>query len=111
MPHRQPGIIRDHRVDADDHRVDQRAQAMQMAYGFRPVDVARLPGRGRDAAIERLPELTDDEGPVAAGHCDRLIEVPERRVPRDIGRTDDVCSGRHTQYPAPKPFFRRLMVV
>src|SRR6266702_3318970 len=43
----------------DDHRIDQRPQAVEVSEAGRPVDVFRMAGRRGDAGIDRLAELPD----------------------------------------------------
>ena len=58
-PHRQQRVVRDRRADADQHRIDQRAQPVQMRKTRRAVDVFGMSGDRRDPAVDRLPDLAD----------------------------------------------------
>ena len=58
-PHRELRIVGDGGADAYNYTVDERPQPMQMGKTGRAVDVFRVPGFGRNAAIEGLADLAD----------------------------------------------------
>jgi len=68
-PHRQLRIVGQHRADADHHRIDEGAQPVQMCEPVGTVDVVRVAARRSNAAVERLPDLADDD------------EIVDRAVP------------------------------
>ena len=70
-------IIRERGADADDDRVDERAQPMQMRETGGPVDVMRTAGRRRDAPVERLADLADDDEVIHRA----AAKGPEYRLP------------------------------
>lgn len=47
-------------TDADNDRVDQSPQPVEVGQSSRPIDVFRMPRFRRNAAIERLADLADD---------------------------------------------------
>jgi hypothetical protein len=53
-------IVSHSRADADNNRVNERSQPMQVLQSGRAIDVFRMPGFGCDPAIEGLAELTDN---------------------------------------------------
>ena len=58
-PHGELRIVGDGGADAYNYTVDERPQPVQMGEARRAVDVFRVPGFGRDAAIEGLADLAD----------------------------------------------------
>ena len=60
-PHGELRIVGDGGADAYNDTVDQRPQPMQVGKAGRAVDVFRVPGFGRNAAIERLADLADHD--------------------------------------------------
>ena len=74
---RQLRIIGEHRADSHHHRIDQRAQAMQMIDRFGSVDVVRVARCGGDPSIQGLAELAEDEARISAALGDGRIELPE----------------------------------
>ena len=66
MTHRELGIVGDGRADADDNRIDQRTQLMQMIEPRRAVDIARMPRQRGNAPVERGGQLQHDERPARA---------------------------------------------
>ena len=58
-PHGELRIVGERRSDPDHHGIHQRPQPVQMGKPRRPVDVVRMSGFGRDAAVQRLADLAD----------------------------------------------------
>ena len=54
-------VVGDRRADADQHRIDQRAQPVQMGEPGRAVDVFGMAGHRGDAAVDRLADLADHD--------------------------------------------------
>ena len=83
---------------ADHHRVEQRAHAMIVRNVLGPGDPARAAIDGRDAAIQALPQVGDDErlGAVAAERRIELDQTTPFRI-QSAGierRRDRGCAGR-----------------
>ncbi len=76
-PHRELRVVGERGADADHHGIDQRTQAMQMGEPVRSVDELRVTAVGRDAPVERLADLADDDQLVDGAGLQR----PEQRVP------------------------------
>ena len=84
-PHGEAWIVGNDRADADDDGIDRRPQRMHVVQRARPVDPLAFAGQGRDAAVERLPELSHDEWAIARRPGDsRNGRVAE-------GRSDGLC--------------------
>lgn len=92
LSHGQQRVVGDDRTDADDHRVDQRPQPVQMHDRLGAIDIAGIAGRGGDLPVERLSQLADDERLMAISSRYRLIEAPKRVAWIRIDRTDDVMA-------------------
>ena len=71
-PHRQLRIVGDRAADADDDRIDQSAQPMQMGKSGGPVDIAGMSGLRGDAPTRDWPIC-----PTTA----RSSTLPRARVP------------------------------
>ena len=76
-PHREQGIVGDRRSDPDDHGIDDGAQPVEMVEPVAAVDVVRMPGHGRGAAVERLADLPDHHEVVHQTRAQR----PENALP------------------------------
>ena len=63
VAHGQLRIVRVHRAHTHHHRIDHRAQAMQVRTRLEGVDVVRGTGLGGDAAVQTLPELGNHPRP------------------------------------------------
>ena len=70
-------IIRNHGSNPHHHRIDQRAQAMQMIDRFGSVDVVRMARCGGDPSIQGLAELAENEARISAALGDGRIDLPE----------------------------------
>ena len=85
-PHGQQRVVRDRRADADQHRIDQRAQPVQVRKTRGAVDVFGMPGHGRDPAVDRLPDLSDHheivDRPLAQRAKPLLPGLGERAIQR-----------------------------
>jgi hypothetical protein len=64
-------VIGTHRAGANDDRIDEGAQAMQMIKSRWPIYVLRMAGKRGNASIDRLTDLADD-------HCSRARSCPQR---------------------------------
>lgn len=73
--HRQLRVVGDGRTGSDDHRVGERAQAVQMSAVLLAGDVVGVAGAGGDEAVQALPELR--EGDARPGQAQRQIAVDE----------------------------------
>lgn len=73
----QPRVVGENRTDADDDRVDQRPQPMQMQDRLGAIDITGAAGSGRDPPVKGLPELADNERPWPLSGGNGLIEVPK----------------------------------
>ena len=76
-PYRQEGIVGDRGSDPDDHGIDDRAQPVEMVEPVAAVDVVRMAGHGRGAAVERLPDLPDHHEVIDETRAQR----PENALP------------------------------
>ena len=74
-PHRELRVVGQRRADADHHRIDQRAQPVQVGEPGRPVDVVRMSGFGRDPAVQRLADLADH---------DQIVDPPVPQRPEQL---------------------------
>ena len=70
--HSQLRVVGYRGTDADNDRVDQGPQPVEVGKACRPVDVFRMPRFRRNTAIERLTNLTD--------HHKLINEAPAQRV-------------------------------
>ena len=61
LPHGQTGVVRRDGTRSNDHGVDQRAQAMEPSDVGLSRDVMGVAAFGRDAPVEALPQLRDDQ--------------------------------------------------
>ncbi len=59
-PDRELRIVGDCRADADQYRIDERTELVEMIQARRTVDVFGMSGDCRDTAIDRLSNLTDN---------------------------------------------------
>jgi hypothetical protein len=71
-PHGQLRIVGYRSTDADNDRVDQSPQPMEVGQSGRPVDVFRMPRFRRNTAIERLTDLAD--------HHQSVDDAPAKRA-------------------------------
>ena len=100
--HRQLRIVGEHGADPHHHRIDQRAQAMQMIDRFGSVDVVRVARRGGDPSIQGLAELAENEARLSAALGDGCIELPEAaRSTGEPRRRPDGFARRLRQEPRP----------
>ncbi len=74
---RQLRIVSQRGPNPDDHRVDHRAQPMQVLQPINSVDVMGMAGLGGHPPVQRLPELADDDEFVHLPGSDR----PEQGLP------------------------------
>ncbi len=86
------GIVRLDGAGANQNRIHQRTQAMQVNATFKPVDVMRRPGHRGDSTVQALTELSDRQGPCA---CYQRQQVIEQAAPL-IG---DACFARPVTTP------------
>ena len=77
-PDGEQRIVGDRRADADQHRIDQRAQPVQVRQAGRTVDVFGMSGDRRDPPVDRLTDLADHHEVVDRAPAQR----PEPRLPR-----------------------------
>ncbi len=70
--HSQLRVVGYRGTDADNNRVDQGPQPVEVGKAGRPVDVFRMPRFRRNTAIERLTDLTD--------HHELIDKAPAKRV-------------------------------
>jgi glycosyltransferase 2 family protein len=89
MANRQLRIICDRAAHANDYRVDQGAKPMQMRQAGRPVDIARMSGLGRGAAVERLSNLAND---------DQVVDRPDAQWPEHIFKRRRHCFSQTPKY-------------
>ena len=61
QPHCEPRIVLRDRLGPDDHRVHERAHAVEALEILPARDEVRRARLGRDATVEALPQLADDE--------------------------------------------------
>ena len=85
-------IVGRHGAGADDHRVAQRAHAMQVQDVLLAGDELRFAGMGGDEAVEALAEMADGDRVRAGGAADRQVEI-DHRVARIVGRQRDLEAG------------------
>ena len=76
-PHREQGIVGNRRSDADDDGIDDGAQPVEMVEPVAAVDVVRMPGHGRGAAVERLADLPDHH---------EIVHEPARNGPKMLSQ-------------------------
>jgi len=61
LPHGQAGVVRRNGARSNDHSIHQSAQAMEASDVGLPRDVMRVATFCRDASVEALPQLCDDQ--------------------------------------------------
>jgi hypothetical protein len=61
MSHRKLWVIRAERADANDNSIDYCPQTMQVHQAGASINVMRAASGGRDATVDRLPDLTNDD--------------------------------------------------
>ncbi len=61
LPHGQTGVVRSHGTRSDDNGIHQSAQTMEPSDVGLPRDVMRVATFSRDASVEALPQLCDDQ--------------------------------------------------
>ncbi|OFA42606.1 UPF0104 family protein [Streptomyces xinghaiensis] len=76
---RQPGIVRGGGAGADDHRVGERAQAVQMLPVLLAGDVVGVAGAAGDEPVQALPQLR--EGEARTGEAEGQIALGEEGRP------------------------------
>ena len=79
LARRQLRVVRRHGAGADDHRIAERAHAVQVEDVVGAGDEARVAGFGRDEAVEALAEVADDQRVVGRDVEQRSIERQQRR--------------------------------
>ena len=77
MPRRQLRIVGRHGSGADDHRVAERAQPVQVHDVLVAGDELRVAGLRRDETVEALPEMADGDRARRRGAADRQVEVED----------------------------------
>lgn len=107
-------IVRDGRTRADQDRVGERPQPVQMAAVLLTGDVVGVPGAGRDESVEALPQLGErDTGPreaqreVAVGEVGRLGARGPGPAPAAVRSGDEpggtgVRRRAHAEQPPPR---------
>jgi hypothetical protein len=79
VTNRQLRVVGARGFDADENRVDQRSQAVEMHNARRPIDVMRPAGRRCHTTVERLPDLTDNNEVIDFSGAQRAEYVFPRR--------------------------------
>lgn len=74
FPDRELRIVRVDCRGSNDYRVDQGPQAVEVLDIRRASDVVRVPALGRDASVEALTHLCDDE---VSADGERYIQVEQ----------------------------------
>ena len=69
---RELRVVGERRADPDHHRIDQRAQPVQVGKAGRAVDVVGMAGGGGDPAVQRLADLADHH---------QVVDLPARSGP------------------------------
>jgi len=94
VTHRQLRIVRNRGTDPDHDRIDQGTQPVQVGKPGRAVDVVRMTGLGRNAAVERLSELADHHQIIDRARPER----PEALLP---GSGQRFARPKHLWNPGP----------
>ncbi len=99
-PHGQQRIVGDGGADADDDRIHQRPQPMQVHQARRPIDVFRVPGFRRNAAVQRLADLADNDEIVDGALAQRTEHIGPGMRKRLLASTEYIAEvfpgiGRH----------------
>lgn len=105
VTNRESRVIRDRAADPDDDGIYEGAQPVQVRETGGSIDIAGTAGRGGDAPVERLANLTNDDEPIRRSAAQRpeyllpwrrkvgqIPEHPRNRLP-GFGRT--VCAWLH----------------
>ena len=96
-PHGEAGVVGRDGAGPHDDRVDERPQPVQAADVRGTGDVVRVPPLGRDAAVQALADLADDETGVELQRQIQVQELPRggaRRRRRPPGARVDVQRDR-----------------
>ena len=74
LPHGQTGVVRSNGTRSNDHGIHQSAQAMEPSDVGLPRDVMRVATFCRDASVEALPQLRDDQ---ISSQLERQIQLDD----------------------------------
>ena len=97
VANREQRIILTGSAGADDHRVDQRPEPVQVSPALKTIDIERVPAFGRDAAIQALAKLGHRQAP--AMHRQRRQAVEQRAGLVADGMTCRPAAGAQAQRP------------